>query len=99
MLPSYWENSPLTVIEAMSLRKIVIAGASGGANDLIKDGFNGFLVEPGDQKMLREKIIFVLSMSHRDIEIMQNRAHDTIKKYFTAGHMVERTISFYSALK
>lgn len=45
--PAYEEDYGLTAIEAMSFKKPVIACTDGGGYaELIKDGVNGFLVEP-----------------------------------------------------
>lgn len=43
-----WEAQPLTIIEALASGVPVVAFRAGGMRDLIVDGENGFLVEPGD---------------------------------------------------
>ncbi len=43
-------------IEAMRYGKPVIGSRSGGTTELIRDGFNGFLYEPGDYKSLANLI-------------------------------------------
>jgi len=61
VLPStIMENSPLALIEAMSQGTPVITTNIGGQAELIKDGYNGFLVKPADQKDLAEKILKIL---------------------------------------
>ncbi len=47
-LPSHVENSPFTVLEAMSAGCAVVATRVGGIPDEITDGVNGFLCVPGD---------------------------------------------------
>lgn len=50
------EGFPSVVIEAMASGTPVIAFELGGTKDLIKDGVNGFLVEPGNLEAMAEAI-------------------------------------------
>ncbi len=57
VIPSIWpENMPLSLLEAMNLGKIVIAARSGGLPEMIKDGENGLLFNPGDEDDLIRQI-------------------------------------------
>ncbi|MFA5155225.1 MAG: glycosyltransferase family 4 protein [Patescibacteria group bacterium] len=48
IIPSIWpENMPLSLLEALSLGKPVIASNIGGLPEVIADGRNGFLFAPG----------------------------------------------------
>lgn len=94
-LPSYWENSPLTVIEAMLQGALVIAGNRGGAKDIISHGINGFLIEPGNHKMLKNTIAKVLEMSLLDRSAMQVAARQRILDHFSSEKMVKHTMDFY----
>jgi len=46
--PSRDEWTPLSLMEAMALRKPVVAAAVGGVPDLIENGVTGFLIAPED---------------------------------------------------
>jgi glycosyltransferase involved in cell wall biosynthesis len=59
VLPSVAEMAPTVVREAMACAKPVIGTRVGNVPDLIKDGLNGFLVEPGSEKQLAQKIIYL----------------------------------------
>ena len=53
IFPSEWpEGCPSTIIEAMALGKPVIASRVPGATELVEDGVNGLLFEPGDAQAL-----------------------------------------------
>jgi len=60
VLSSLWEGLPLVLLEGMATKKPVIATAVNGVSEVIKDGENGYLIEPGDYNSLAEKIIFLL---------------------------------------
>lgn len=57
VLPSIWyENMPLSLLEALSLGKPVIASEIGGMPEMIINGKNGWLFKPGDAQDLAAKI-------------------------------------------
>ena len=60
VLPSIVEQFPLVVLEAMAAGKPVVASKTAGAVMQIKDGWNGFLVEIGDEAGLADKLSFLL---------------------------------------
>jgi len=57
VLPSYNEGLPMSVLEAMSWQKAVVTTNVGGIPELIKDGENGVLIEPGSQAQLANALI------------------------------------------
>jgi glycosyltransferase involved in cell wall biosynthesis len=52
ILSSNWEGLPITIIEALSACLPVIATDVGGCNELVLNGYNGFLVPPHSSKQL-----------------------------------------------
>jgi glycosyltransferase involved in cell wall biosynthesis len=50
VLASLSEGMPRVLLEAMSLRKPVIATRVGGIPEIIRDGVDGILIEPGDSE-------------------------------------------------
>jgi glycosyltransferase involved in cell wall biosynthesis len=48
LLPSVNEGTPVSAIEALATGTPVVANRVGGVPDVVRDGVDGFLVEPGD---------------------------------------------------
>ena len=57
VVPSEWyENNPLTIIEAYSFGKPVIGARIGGIPEIIKENITGYLFPSGDKKKIRKII-------------------------------------------
>lgn len=56
LLSSAWENFPHTVVEALAVGTPVIATRTGGVAEVLEDGVNGLVVEPGDAQALTAAI-------------------------------------------
>jgi glycosyltransferase involved in cell wall biosynthesis len=56
VLPSVNEGTPVTAIEALASGRPVVATRVGGVPDVVRDGVDGFLVEPGDVEGLAERL-------------------------------------------
>ncbi len=61
ILPSYGENLPFSLLEAMSLGLPIVTTPVGAIPEIVKDGENGFLVEPGDVRALASSVDRLLS--------------------------------------
>ncbi len=97
VLPSYREAFPLSIIEAMLVRKPVIASAVGGIVEIIENNRNGLLIQPGFPRQLAEKIINLLE----DPLLCQQLGSAGYKKaiaHYTLDHMVNSTVSYYETV-
>ena len=68
VFPSFAEALPVSWIEAMALRKPIVASDIGWATDVIDDGINGFLVHPKEHSLYAAKINSILenaALQHR----------------------------------
>lgn len=54
--PSLHEGFGRAIMEALAMERAVVTTNVGGIPDLIKDGINGFMVEPNNPEMLAGKI-------------------------------------------
>lgn len=57
LLSSYREGYPGIIIEALSVGVPVVASNIGGIPEIISDGYNGKLMQPGDVESLRNAIL------------------------------------------
>lgn len=86
-LPSVWcENMPLTLIESMMLKKVVVASNTGGLPELIKDQESGFLFKNGDVSDL-SRVINLLD--NYDLEKISNQAYSLVKDLNIDNHLVK----------
>jgi len=60
LLPSYNEGLPISILEAMSYKKPIISTDVGGISTIVKNGFNGFLIEAGDKEALFAKMKYFI---------------------------------------
>ncbi len=98
VIPSIWpENMPLSLLESLSLGKIVIASNIGGIPEIIKDGINGFLFEAGNQESLQEKMKKVLTLSEAEREKIKQEAKLSVDKFNSKNNFAS-IIKIYRSL-
>lgn len=73
VVPSEWyETGGRAAMEAMSLGKVVIASRIGALREVVDDGVNGYLFQPGNAVDLAEKISNLLSDPRRAVDFGLN---------------------------
>jgi glycosyltransferase involved in cell wall biosynthesis len=87
VLPSYSEGFGRVVLEAMATGTPVIGSRVGGIPELIEDGARGFLVPPGDERALAEKILWILRNRDRAEEMGQAARGFAAQLFSTAGYL------------
>lgn len=60
LLPSYGEGMPMCVLEAMGFGLPVVTTRVGGVPQIVENGKNGFLLEPGDARSIAGAVVRVL---------------------------------------
>ncbi|HEX4805839.1 MAG TPA: glycosyltransferase [Conexibacter sp.] len=94
-LPSLWEGMPLVILEAMHAGLPVVASDVGSVAEAVADGETGFVVAPGDEAALRERLGRLL----RDPALrarMGARARAVAAERFTAAAMARRYEAVYA---
>lgn len=97
VMPSLSEGLGLAMLEAMALRKPVIATNTGGIPEVVTDRVNGLLVPPGDPQALSRAIVEIL----RDRSLAARLAgagRKTVEDRFDARSMADRTVGVYRSL-
>ncbi len=60
VFPTLEEAFPNAIMEAMAMKRPVVASRVGGVPDIVHDGETGYLVEPGDPSAIAEKVSTLL---------------------------------------
>jgi glycosyltransferase involved in cell wall biosynthesis len=60
VLPSLAEGDPLVVVEAMASGKPIIGTKVGGIPHKVSNAWNGFLIDPADERQLADKIKYLI---------------------------------------
>jgi len=91
-LPSYREGTPRSLMEALTLGKVVVTTDAPGCRETVIDGWNGYLCKVGDAKSLAAKLAAV------NDELI-NKARTRSRKYcemkYDAKWLVDLTINSY----
>jgi glycosyltransferase involved in cell wall biosynthesis len=85
------EGLPFVLLEAMSCARPVIASRIGGTGEVVKDGENGLLVEPGSLPALADAIMRLVNDSPLAARLGE-AARATILADFSLNQMVDRTL-------
>jgi len=88
VLPTLSEGLPRVVFEAMATGTPVIASRVGGIPEMVQDGINGFLVPPGDEEALAERLRWVLTHPE-EVRAMGERARAFARSFFSTEAYVE----------
>lgn len=88
------ESFGMSICEAMAMEKPVVASRSGGVPEVVDDGKNGFLVEPGDVKRVGEYIDLLLSDKKLQQD-MGKKAREKVVNVFTWDKVAERVLEGY----
>lgn len=82
ILPSLWEGMPLAILEAMSCGLPCLVTNIPGNNDLVKDGYNGFLFDVADH----EKLAVLIKNYYDNPEMLLQHAKNArafVQEHFT----------------
>lgn len=97
VLPSLQEGMPNALLEAMAFGLPAVATKIGGVVDIIRDGENGLLVNPGDPAGMSAAILRLLGdpvLARR----ISTSALETIKSSYSLDCVAPRYIEIYRAL-
>jgi glycosyltransferase involved in cell wall biosynthesis len=92
--PSFQENAPLNIAEAMAAGVPVVAANVGGVAGMVKDGKTGLLVDPHDAGGIAAAVSKIISDPNL-AEDMGRRAEQSAAERFRASAVCEKTLQAY----
>lgn len=95
ILPSRYESFGLVTLEAMACGTPVIASRVGGIPEVVEDGKTGFLITPGDEKEIADRIDCLLR-DERLRNFMVSQARKRARK-FSWKSVADKVSSVYEA--
>ena len=99
VLPSVWQDPcPLVVLEAMSSGTCLVSSAVGGIPEILENGNNGVLVEPGNVKTLACTTVDILNMPEIMCRI-GSAARSKIIAGYTWSRLVDELEVMFASLK
>ena len=95
--PTLYEGSSLVTLEAMAHRRACVVTRAGGLPDKVKNGVNGWIVEPGDPSALAAAISGALDDPMRLME-MGHAGREIVEAEFSWTALAEQTLDLYAEL-
>jgi glycosyltransferase involved in cell wall biosynthesis len=94
VLPSLAEGDPLVTLEAMASGKPVIGTRIGGIPHHIRDGWNGFLIDPANEQQLADKIEYLID-NPEERKSMGANSRKYAEEEFDWKKVAERLLKVY----
>jgi glycosyltransferase involved in cell wall biosynthesis len=94
LLPSFQENAPLVIAEAMAVGVPVVAASVGGVPEMVDDGATGVLIDPSDHRSISKGICNVLEDEDR-ARSMSVRAQTIAKTRHHPREVAQQTLGVY----
>jgi len=95
VLPSYREGFPNVILQAGAMEKAVIATDINGCNEVIENGFNGWLVSPRSSDELAEKMLYAASLSNEELALIGKNARARIVERYEQENYRTKLLEFY----
>jgi glycosyltransferase involved in cell wall biosynthesis len=97
VLPSGNEGTPVSAIEALASARPVVATRVGGVPDVVRDGVDGFLVEPGAVDELAERLA-ELARDPARREEMGREGRERVLPRYAVGRLIDDVDALYREL-
>ena len=99
IIPSEWyENNPMTIIEAYSLGVPVIGSNIGGIPEIIEEEKTGFIIEPNSVISLKNAVNSASQLTDEQYLKMSNFAIDFARRNFEETNYYQSLINFYNEI-
>ncbi|MFA7336430.1 MAG: glycosyltransferase family 4 protein [Candidatus Obscuribacterales bacterium] len=94
VVPSVYDNSPYTCLEAMACGKPVIGTDAGGTKEYIEHGVSGLIIPACDTNALAQACIELLSNS-AERKRLSNGARERAVRHFDRTEIARQTVACY----
>ncbi|MGX1740466.1 glycosyltransferase family 4 protein [Bosea sp. NPDC055353] len=99
VLPSEWyENAPVSLLEAYALGRPVIGARIGGIPELVAEDETGLLVESGNAAALAEALVAIAALSPNARAGLGASGRDWAAREFSPDRYRESTLTLYEAI-
>jgi len=95
VMPSRHEGLPMAALEAMGRGIPVLASDVGALDQLVKHGFNGWLIPPGDTDALKAHLSQWLKMNNEDKNEFHDLSKAVVERRFSAAVVIPQLLSVY----
>ncbi len=94
MLPSLWEGLPIGILEAMAMKKAIVATPADGSKEVIINNDTGLLVPFNDPQKLAEAVLY---MHDNKVEMnrMAENAYYKVVNEFSLDNMMNKIENLY----
>ncbi|MEX2302990.1 MAG: glycosyltransferase [Bryobacterales bacterium] len=96
LLTSKTEGSPITILEAMSLKLVVLSTAVGNVREVIEDGVNGFVIDGREPAAFADRFDAIRRDPEREIR-MREAARRTILERFDEPQLLKSYADVFRA--
>ena len=94
-----YENMPNVALEAMLYSKPILTMDLGSMKEIVEDDYNGYLIEPNNIAILRQKVVILFKNNKLCERLGKNSYNDTIIKYNPEIHYQNLINVFNQAIK
>ena len=97
VFPTFAEALPVSWLEAMALKKAIVASAIGWGPEVMETNKEGFLVHPQDHDSYANAIVEVLDNKEQNRNFGE-RAFEKVKAVFDNKLIAEKSLQFYKGI-
>jgi len=97
VLPSYNEQMPMSILEAMAYGLPIVSTHVAGIPEMVEDGYNGILIQPGDREALVSALKRLIESKDERILMGQNGSRRVAEK-FAGEIIINHLMSIYARL-
>ena len=98
VLPSSIEGFPLSILEAMAMKVVVIASDVGAVSEVIESGKDGYVVQPGSADEIARRIITLVKDGTK-LSLMKTNVREKVEQKYSNRVLGSNYTSLYRGLK